>query len=99
MAAETLGRPSNFSIGGANRTPAVLSMASKSSAATAAFGVGDRVRVITHGKAGTVRFAGETQFAAGVWVGVELDEPGTCVLLNQRSLRLVQHALRPSTRR
>jgi dynactin complex subunit len=54
-------------------------MASKSSAATAAsFGVGDRVRVITHGKAGTVRFAGETQFAAGVWVGVELDEPGAC---------------------
>ncbi len=48
------------------------------SAASASFGVGDRVRVVTHGKAGTVRFAGETQFAAGVWIGVELDEPGAC---------------------
>jgi hypothetical protein len=39
--------------------------------------VGDRVQVITHnGKLGTVRFVGETQFASGVWVGVELDVPG-----------------------
>ena len=55
-------------------------MASKvgAGAASASFGVGDRVRVVTHGKAGTVRFVGETQFAAGVWVGVELDEPGAC---------------------
>lgn len=56
-------------------------MASKLSAASSAaasFGVGDRVRVVTHGKTGTVRFVGETQFAAGVWVGCELDEPGAC---------------------
>jgi dynactin complex subunit len=33
--------------------------------------VGSRVQV--SGKPGTVRFIGETQFAAGEWYGVELD--------------------------
>ncbi|KAJ3287605.1 hypothetical protein HDU79_005556 [Rhizoclosmatium sp. JEL0117] len=38
--------------------------------------VGDRVEVINNGTltTGTVRFIGATQFAAGVWVGVELDD-------------------------
>lgn len=32
-------------------------------------------------KAGTVRYVGVTQFAEGVWVGVELDTPvGRCLL-------------------
>eukprot|EP00742_Colponemidia_sp_Colp-10_P007349 GILJ01007910.1.p1 GENE.GILJ01007910.1~~GILJ01007910.1.p1 ORF type:complete len:1278 (-),score=327.26 GILJ01007910.1:105-3938(-) len=36
------------------------------------FDVGDRV--IANGKKGYVRFYGPTQFAAGIWVGVELDD-------------------------
>jgi len=35
---------------------------------------GDRVRV-QRCKSGTIRFVGETSFAAGVWIGVELDAP------------------------
>lgn len=33
------------------------------------------VAVITRGKSGVVRFIGPTDFAEGVWVGVELDSP------------------------
>ncbi|KAI8621622.1 hypothetical protein BC830DRAFT_160736 [Chytriomyces sp. MP71] len=38
--------------------------------------VGDRVRVRADRRAGTVRYLGETQFAPGVWAGIELDTPG-----------------------
>lgn len=30
-------------------------------------------RVVTNGHPGTVRFVGPTQFAAGEWIGIELD--------------------------
>ena len=35
--------------------------------------LGTRVQV--NGLLGTVRFVGQTEFAAGTWAGVELDEP------------------------
>jgi CAP-Gly domain-containing linker protein 3/4 len=41
-----------------------------------AFSAGDRVQVPNFGT-GTVRFFGTTQFAAGEWVGIELDTPST----------------------
>ncbi|KAJ3381500.1 CAP-GLY domain-containing linker protein 1 [Entophlyctis sp. JEL0112] len=37
--------------------------------------LGDRVKVSADSRTGTVRFIGETQFATGVWVGLELDPP------------------------
>ncbi|KAJ3412166.1 hypothetical protein HDV05_001141 [Chytridiales sp. JEL 0842] len=36
--------------------------------------VGDRVRVRTDGRIGTLRYWGDTKFAPGVWAGLELDE-------------------------
>lgn len=41
-------------------------------ATDSSFEVGQRVQVA--GRFGTVRFAGNTQFADGVWIGIELDE-------------------------
>ncbi|KAG8194224.1 hypothetical protein JTE90_024556 [Oedothorax gibbosus] len=38
------------------------------------FVVGDRILVSGHRK-GTIRFAGETEFASGFWYGIELDKP------------------------
>ncbi|XP_015914966.1 CAP-Gly domain-containing linker protein 4 [Parasteatoda tepidariorum] len=38
------------------------------------FAVGDRILVSGHRK-GTIRFAGETEFATGFWYGIELDKP------------------------
>jgi dynactin complex subunit len=36
--------------------------------------IGDRVSV--NSVHGTVRFVGTTQFKAGIWAGIELDQPG-----------------------
>lgn len=36
--------------------------------------MGSRVVVKDKGLEGTIRFQGETEFAPGVWVGVELDD-------------------------
>jgi len=38
-------------------------------------------KVLASGKLGTVRFVGTTLFAAGEWIGVELDTPGTNFLV------------------
>ncbi|XP_035209279.1 CAP-Gly domain-containing linker protein 3-like [Stegodyphus dumicola] len=38
------------------------------------FSIGDRVLISGHRK-GTIRFAGETEFASGFWYGIELDKP------------------------
>lgn len=38
------------------------------------FQTGDSVMVAGQ-KTGTVRFVGRTQFASGVWLGIELDQP------------------------
>lgn len=41
------------------------------------FRIGDRVIVSSSrgSKAGTLRYVGVTEFASGVWAGVELDDP------------------------
>lgn len=46
-------------------------------AASSKFAVGQRVRVVGSSPEllGTVRFVGATQFAEGMWIGVELDTP------------------------
>jgi hypothetical protein len=36
--------------------------------------VGDRIRIRADGRSGLVRYWGETKFATGIWVGVELDD-------------------------
>jgi CAP-Gly domain-containing linker protein 1 len=41
---------------------------------TPAFNIGDRVTVSGY-KTGTLRYLGTTDFASGIWAGVELDEP------------------------
>ena len=46
-------------------------------ASTAAFSLGVGDRCLVGSKRGTVRFVGDTKFAAGKWVGVELHTPGT----------------------
>ncbi|VDM63504.1 unnamed protein product [Angiostrongylus costaricensis] len=38
------------------------------------FDIGDRV-VVSGGKHGSVRFIGETEFAQGIWAGIELEQP------------------------
>ncbi|KAK6746226.1 hypothetical protein RB195_012380 [Necator americanus] len=38
------------------------------------FDLGERV-VVSGGKQGTVRFLGETEFAQGIWAGIELEQP------------------------
>ncbi|WKY01977.1 hypothetical protein Q1695_015745 [Nippostrongylus brasiliensis] len=43
-------------------------------AAEYGFDIGDRV-VVSGGKQGVVRFLGETEFAQGVWAGIELEQP------------------------
>ncbi len=39
------------------------------------FGLGDRVYVGSQERSGVIRFIGATQFAAGEWIGIELDLP------------------------
>ena len=39
--------------------------------------IGDKVKVISTGQTGTLRFAGITSFKGGRWAGIELDLPGT----------------------
>ncbi|KAK6058061.1 CAP-Gly domain protein [Cooperia oncophora] len=43
-------------------------------AAEYGFDIGDRV-VVSGGKQGVVRFIGETEFAQGIWAGIELEQP------------------------
>ncbi|EPB66147.1 CAP-Gly domain protein, partial [Ancylostoma ceylanicum] len=43
-------------------------------AAEYGFDLGERV-VVSGGKQGVVRFIGETEFAQGVWAGIELEQP------------------------
>lgn len=40
--------------------------------------VGDKV-LVNNSLKGTVRFVGETKFASGIWVGVELPGPGKLI--------------------
>lgn len=41
---------------------------------SSSFQIGDRVQV-SGGRTGVLRFLGPTEFAAGEWAGIELDEP------------------------
>ncbi|VDO85803.1 unnamed protein product [Heligmosomoides polygyrus] len=43
-------------------------------AAEFGFDIGDRV-LVSGGKQGVVRFLGETEFAQGIWAGIELEQP------------------------
>jgi dynactin complex subunit len=53
--------------------------------------VGQRVVLSLRNLKGTVRFIGETKFAPGKWIGVELDEPE--VRLGPASRSIGHHAL------
>ncbi|VDP91908.1 unnamed protein product [Echinostoma caproni] len=59
-----------------NSPKASLANASPSHIPTnsSSFQLGDRVQV-SGGRVGTLRFLGTTEFAAGEWAGIELDEP------------------------
>lgn len=37
--------------------------------------VGERVLIRPYGSSGVIGFVGTTQFAVGIWIGVELDAP------------------------
>lgn len=50
------------------------SLKSRQNSQESDFAVGDRVLVSGH-RRGTIRFAGEAEFASGFWFGVELDKP------------------------
>ena len=50
-------------------------MASTPSSAAGNLKLGTRVEVMGKGLIGTVKYSGMTAFAAGKWIGLELDEP------------------------
>lgn len=47
--------------------------------------IGARCEIVAEGRRGSIAFVGGTEFAKGMWIGVELDEPkegkgdGSCV--------------------
>lgn len=53
----------------------VFAPPSKVTVVTPTFSVGDRVYVGTEDRSGVIKFVGPTQFAAGEWIGIALDQP------------------------